>query len=59
MWLALFTFAPIIGLRDEDMGIDTMITTFNTAVTDSAGEILGKERRRKKNMGHQRCSRPL
>ena len=33
---------------DEDMGIDTMITTYNTAVTDAAGEILGKERRRKK-----------
>ena len=25
-----------------------MITTYNTAVTDSANEILGKERRRKK-----------
>ena len=27
---------------------DTMITTYNTAVTDAASEILGKERRRKK-----------
>ena len=26
-----------------------MITTYNTAVTDTAGEILGKERRRKKS----------
>ena len=25
-----------------------MITTYNTAVTDAASEILGKERRRKK-----------
>ena len=41
-------FAPLIGLSDEDMGMDTMITTFNTAVTDAASEILGKERRRKK-----------
>ena len=41
-------FAPLIGLSDEDMDIDTMITTYNTAVTDAAGEILGKERRRKK-----------
>ena len=41
-------FAPLIGLSDEDMGIDTMITTYNTAVTDAASEILGKERRRKK-----------
>ena len=41
-------FAPIIGLSDEDMDIDTMITTYNTIVTDAASEILGKERRRKK-----------
>ena len=39
-------FAPLIGLSDEDM--DTMITTYNTAVTDAASEILGKERHRKK-----------
>ena len=30
------------------MDIDTMITTYNTVVTDLASEILGKERRRKK-----------
>ena len=41
-------FAPLIGLSDEDMDSDTMITTYNTAVTDAASEILGKERRRKK-----------
>ena len=41
-------FAPLIGLSDEDMDMDTMITTYNTAVTDAASEILGKERRRKK-----------
>ena len=40
-------FAPHIGLSDEDMDIDTVITTYNTAVTDAASEILGKERRRK------------
>ena len=28
--------------------MDTMITTYNTAVTDAASEVLGKERRRKK-----------
>ena len=38
-------FAPLTGLSDEDM--DTMITTYNTAVTDAASEILGKERHRK------------
>ena len=41
-------FAPLIGLSDEDMDMDTMITTYNTAVTDAASEVLGKERRRKK-----------
>ena len=41
-------FAPLIGLSDEDMDMDSMITTYNTAVTDAASEILGKERRRKK-----------
>ena len=41
-------FAPLTGLSDEDMDIDTMITTYNTAVTDAASEMLGKERRRKK-----------
>ena len=30
------------------MDINTMITTYNTAVTDAAIEILGKQRRRKK-----------
>ena len=41
-------FALLIGLRDEGMDINTMITTYNTAVTDAASVILGKERRRKK-----------
>ena len=41
-------FAPLNGLSDEDMDIDTMITTYNTAVTDAASEVLWKERRRKK-----------
>ena len=41
-------FAPLIGLSDEDMDIDTRIITYNTAVTDAASEILGKERRWKK-----------
>ena len=41
-------FAPLIGLNDADMDIDTMITTYNAAVTDAASEILGKEHRRKK-----------
>ena len=50
MWLATIggKFAPLIGLRDEDMDIDTMIITYNTALTDAASEIPGKERRREK-----------
>ena len=31
-----------------DLDVDTMINTYNSAVTDSVGEILGKERCRKK-----------
>ena len=41
-------FAPLLGQRDEDMDIDTMITTYNTVMTDAASEILEKEHRRKK-----------
>ena len=41
-------FALLIGMRDEDMDINTIITTYNTAVTDAASEILEKKRRRKK-----------
>ena len=41
-------FALLIGLRDEDMDIHTMLTTYNTAVTDADGKILEKKRSRKK-----------
>ena len=41
-------FALLIGLRDQDMDINTMITTYNTAVTHADSEILEKERHRKK-----------
>ena len=40
-------FTPLSGLRDKDMDINTMITTYNTAVTDAASEILGNEFHRK------------
>ena len=49
-------FAPLIGLRDDDMNINsTMITTYNIAPTDAACEILWKE----KTVDNLRCSRPL
>ena len=38
--------APLFALRDEDMDIDTMITIYNTAVTDAASDKLGIERHR-------------
>ena len=40
-------FTPLISLRDEDMDITTMITTYNTAVTDAVSGILGNGCRRK------------
>ena len=49
-------FTLLINLRDDDMDIDSMITTYNTAVTETASEILGKECRRKKALDNQRCS---
>ena len=42
------TIATLIGQREEGMDLNTMITTYNTAVTDAASEILGKERDTKK-----------
>ena len=36
-------FAPLTIMNYEDTDMDTMITTFNTAVTVTASEILCKE----------------
>ena len=41
-------FALLTIMNDEDANIDSMITTFNTAVTETASEILGKHRHKKK-----------
>ena len=41
-------FAPLTIMSNEDTDMDSMITTFNTAVTQTASEILGKHRQRKK-----------
>ena len=35
-------FAPPTIMNKEDADMDSMITTFNTAVTETASEILGK-----------------
>ncbi|WP_419619915.1 hypothetical protein, partial [Thiolapillus sp.] len=41
-------FAPLTIMCNEDTDINSMITTFNTAVTETASEILGKHRQKKK-----------
>ena len=41
-------FAPLATQVDEDADLDSMVTHFNKAVTDTAGELLGKQRRKRK-----------
>ena len=41
-------FAPLTIMSNEDTDINSMIITFNTAVTETACEILGKHRQKKK-----------
>ena len=41
-------FAPLTIMSNEDTDTDSMITTFNTAVTETASEILGKHHQKKK-----------
>ena len=43
-------FAPVTIMDNEDTDMDSMVITFNTAVTETASEILGKHRQ-KKNPG--------
>ena len=40
-------FAPLTIMSNEDTDLDSVITTFNTAVTETASEILGKHRPKK------------
>ena len=41
-------FARLTIMNNEDTDLDLMITTFNTAVTETASEILGKHHQKKK-----------
>ena len=41
-------FVPLTIMSNEDTDIESMITTFNTAETETASEILGKHRQKKK-----------
>ena len=42
-------FAPLATLVDEDADLDSMVIHFNKAVTDTAAEILGRQRRQRKS----------
>ena len=42
-------FAPLVTLVDEDADLDSKVTHFNKAVTDTAAERLGKQRRKRKS----------
>ena len=37
-------FAPLTIMSNEDTDIDSMITTFNTELTETSSEILGEHR---------------
>ena len=39
-------FAPLTIMDNEDRYLDSMITTFNTAMTKTASEILGKHQKK-------------
>ena len=41
-------FAPLTIMNSEDTDMGTMITTFNTAITETASEILSKRCQKKK-----------
>ena len=41
-------FAPLTIMSNKDTDIDSMVSTFNAAVTETASEILGKHRQKKK-----------
>ena len=41
-------FASLTIMSNEDTGLDSVITIFSTVVTETASEILGKQRQKKK-----------
>ena len=41
-------FAPLTIMDNEDTDLDSMITTFNTELIETAGGILGKHRQKNK-----------
>ena len=49
-------FAPLTIMSNDDTDIDSMITTFNRAVTEKASEILGKHKHHDRGCVH--CTLP-
>ena len=49
-------FAPLNSMNNEYTDLDLMITTFNTAVTKTASEILGQHTSEEKTLDHCRNS---
>ena len=50
-------FASLTIMNNENAYMDSMITTFNTVVTETTSEILGKHRQKKrKKLGQCRKS---
>ena len=49
-------FAPLTFMNNEDTDLDSMITTFNTAVTKTASEILCKHCKKKRKLDQRRNS---
>ena len=41
-------FGPLTIMSNEDIDIDSMITTFNTAVTETVSMTLGKHLQKKR-----------
>ena len=41
-------FAPLTIMDNEDTNLDSVVTTCNTAASETASEILGKHRQNKK-----------
>ena len=54
-------FAQLTIMSNENTDIGSMITTFNTAVTETASEILGKhhQKKKKKKLDHCKNSRSV
>ena len=40
-------FAPLTIMNNEDTDLDSMIITFDTAVIETASEILGRRKKKK------------